>query len=31
MTRRGLLYIVAFACMDYKVQGKTLDKVVLEL
>ena len=31
VTRRGLPYIVAFACMDYKVQDRTLDRVVLEL
>ena len=31
MTRRGLLCTVAFACTDYKVQGRTLDRVALEL
>ena len=30
-TRRGLPCVAAFACTDYKVQGATFDKVVLEL
>jgi hypothetical protein len=28
---RGLLCAAAFACTDYKVQGRTLDRVALEL
>jgi hypothetical protein len=31
VSRRGLPCATAFACTDYKVQGKTLDKVALEL
>jgi hypothetical protein len=31
VTRRGLPCTVAFACTDYKVQGRTLDRVALEL
>ena len=31
VTRRGLLCTTAFACTDYKMQGRTLDRVVLEL
>ncbi|KAF1949973.1 hypothetical protein CC80DRAFT_510158 [Byssothecium circinans] len=31
VTRRGLPCTAAFACTDYKVQGRTLDRVVLEL
>ncbi|KAH6708562.1 hypothetical protein EV126DRAFT_484684, partial [Verticillium dahliae] len=31
VTRRGLPYAAAFACTDYKVQGRTLERVVLEL
>ncbi|KAF1811651.1 hypothetical protein P152DRAFT_474381 [Eremomyces bilateralis CBS 781.70] len=31
VSRRGLPYAAAFACKEYKVQGKTLDPVVLEL
>ena len=31
VTRRGLLCTAAFACMDYKVQGRTLDRVALGL
>jgi hypothetical protein len=31
VTRRGLLYTAAFAYTDYKVQGRTLDQVALEL
>lgn len=30
-SRRGLPCTAAFACTDYKVQGRTLDKVALEL
>ncbi|OAL42691.1 hypothetical protein IQ07DRAFT_471948, partial [Pyrenochaeta sp. DS3sAY3a] len=30
-TRRGLPCTAAFACTDYKVQGRTLDRVALEL
>jgi hypothetical protein len=31
VTRRGLLCAAAFACTDYKVQGRTLERVALEL
>ena len=31
VTRRGLPCAAAFACTDYKVQSRTLDRVVLEL
>lgn len=31
VTRRGLPCAAAFACTDYKVQGRTLDTVVVEL
>lgn len=31
VTRRGLPCTPAFACTDYKVQGRTLDRVALEL
>jgi hypothetical protein len=31
VTRRGLPCTAAFACTDYKVQGRTLDRVALEL
>jgi len=31
VTRRGLPCVAAFACTDYKVQGRTLDRVALEL
>lgn len=31
VTRRGLPCAAAWACTDYKVQGRTLDKVALEL
>ncbi|KAH7371723.1 hypothetical protein BKA66DRAFT_469344 [Pyrenochaeta sp. MPI-SDFR-AT-0127] len=31
VTRRGLPYTAAFACTDYKVQGRTLDAVAVEL
>ncbi|PVH90494.1 hypothetical protein DM02DRAFT_507059, partial [Periconia macrospinosa] len=31
VTRRGLPCTAAFACTDYKVQGRTLAQVVLEL
>ncbi len=31
VTRRGLPCAAAFACTDYKVQNRTLDRVVLEL
>ena len=31
MTYKGWLYIVVFAYIDYKVQGRTLDRVVLKL
>lgn len=31
VTRRGLPCTAAFTCTDYKVQGRTLEKVALEL
>jgi hypothetical protein len=31
VTRRGLPCVAAFACTDYKVQSRTLDRVALEL
>ena len=31
VTRRGLPCTAAFACTDYKVQGRTFDKIALEL
>jgi hypothetical protein len=31
VSRRGLLCAAAFACTDYKVQGRTLEQVALEL
>ncbi|KAL8326724.1 hypothetical protein RB597_003170 [Gaeumannomyces tritici] len=31
VVRRGLPCAAAFACTDYKVQGRTLDRVALEL
>jgi hypothetical protein len=31
VTRRGLPCTAAFACTDYKVQGRTLERVALEL
>ena len=31
MTWRGLLYIAAFVYTDYKVQGRTVERVALEL
>ncbi|PVH90136.1 hypothetical protein DM02DRAFT_548380, partial [Periconia macrospinosa] len=31
VTRRGLSCTAAFACTDYKVQGRTLERVALEL
>ena len=31
VTRRGLPCTAAFACIDYKVQGRTLERVALEL
>jgi hypothetical protein len=31
VTRRGLPCAAAFACTDYKVQGRTLEKVAVEL
>jgi hypothetical protein len=31
VTRKGLPCAAAFACTDYKVQGRTLDRVALEL
>ncbi|KAK3324914.1 hypothetical protein B0H66DRAFT_615116, partial [Apodospora peruviana] len=31
VTRRGIPCVAAFACTDYKVQGRTLDQVALEL
>jgi hypothetical protein len=31
VSRRGLSYAAAFACTDYKIQGRALDRVALEL
>ncbi|PVH98925.1 hypothetical protein DM02DRAFT_530208, partial [Periconia macrospinosa] len=31
VTRRGLPYTAAFACTEYKVQGRTLERIALEL
>ena len=31
VSRRGLPCVAAFACTDYKVQGRTLERVALEL